>query len=103
MVKIIECGVDLFPTLTVNSCTVLPEAVTHTPAVPKWNSAAPPHTKAVPRQGAQRTCKTETGNEEGGLPIQISAWLDDHWYRNLVKKKRKSYRDLFSQEKKKPT
>lgn len=45
--------------------------------------------------------QTETGNEEGGLPIQISAWLDDHWYRNLVKKKRKSYRDLFSQEKKK--
>lgn len=97
MVKVIESDLDCFPTLTVNSCTVLPEAVKHTPAIPEWNPAVPLHTKAVPRQGAQQTCKTKTGNEEGELPIQTSAWLDGHCY--IVRRKRKSYRDLFSQKK----
>lgn len=103
MVKVIESDLDFFPTLTVDSCIMLPEAVKHTPAIPEWNSAVPLHPKAMPRQGAQQTCKTKMGNEERQLPIQTSSWLDDHCYKNLVRRKTKSYRDLFSQKKNKPT
>lgn len=83
-VKIIESEWDLFPTLRVNSYIVLPEAVTHLP----FQSGILQYLYTQ-RQGPQQACKIKTGNEEEELPIQASAWLDGHRYRNLGGRKRK--------------